>query len=182
MSNPAFKTKYLFKWEEKFRWVTKSEEPDSAKCTLYNKSFRIDGSGVSQIKSHQRSKTHQEKENSDTNQRTFVVNSKTNHVSLSSGTLTLTNEELIQKAEILQALKYVNANYSFASAFDDSERFQLMLPDSEIAKKYHQGPTKIKYNIQFGIAPYVKESLIYDVADVPFSFKFDETTTSKVQK
>ena len=182
MSNPAFKTKYSFKWEEKFRWVTKSEEPDSAKCTLCNKSFRIDGSGVSQIKSHQRSKTHQEKENPDTNQRTFVVNSKTNHVSLSSGTLTLTTEELIQKAEILQALKYVNANYSFASAFDDSERFQLMFPDSEIAKNYHQGPTKIKYNIQFGIAPYVKESLIYDVADVPFSFKFDETTTSKVQK
>ena len=44
MSNPAFKTKYSFKWEEKFRWVTKSEEPDSAKCTLCNKSFCIDGS------------------------------------------------------------------------------------------------------------------------------------------
>ena len=52
MSNPAFKTKYSFKWEEKIRWVMKSEEPDSAKFTLCNKSFRIYGSGVSQIKSH----------------------------------------------------------------------------------------------------------------------------------
>ena len=31
------------------------------------------------------------------------------------------------------------------------------------------------------IASYVKESLLCDVANVLFSFKFDETTTSKVQ-
>ena len=55
-----------------------------------------------------------------------------------------------------------------------------MFPGSETAKTYQQVPTKIKHNIQFGIAPYVKESL-YDIANVPFSFKFDETATSKVQ-
>ena len=32
---------------------------------------------------------------------------------------------------------------------------------------------KNKFNIQFGMAPYVKESLLYDVVNVPFSFKFD---------
>ena len=40
---------------------------------------------------------------------------------------------------------------------------------------------KIKYNIQFRIALYVKESL-YDVENVSFSFRFDRTTTSKVHK
>ena len=56
-----------------------------------------------------------------------------------------------------------------------------MFPNSEIAKNYLQVATKIKYNVHFGIAPYVKESL-YDVVSVTFSFKFDETATSKVQK
>ena len=51
-----------------------------------------------------------------------------------------------------------------------------MFPDSEIAKNYQQGATKIKCNIQFRIAFCVKESVLYDVANVPFSFKFDETT------
>ena len=30
-----------------------------------------------------------------------------------------------------------------------------MFPDSEIAKSYSQGETKLKYVIQFGIAPYI---------------------------
>ena len=49
-----------------------------------------------------------------------------------------------------------------------------MFPDSEIAKNYQEGAIKIKFNIQFAI-----ESSLCDVANVPFSFKFDETTISK---
>ena len=75
----------------------------------------------------------------------------------------------------------MDANYSFASSYNDSERFKVTFPDSEVARNYQEGATKIKYSIQFGIAPYVNESLLCDVANVPFSFKFDETTTSKVQ-
>ena len=48
---------------------------------------------------------------------------------------------------------------------DDSERFKVTFADSQILKNYQQGATKIKYNIQFGIAPYFKESLLYDVAN-----------------
>ena len=44
------------------------------------------------------------------------------------------------------------------------------------------GETKIKYIIQFGIAPYTKSSLLKDVDGRPFVFKFDETTTSQVKK
>ena len=55
-----------------------------------------------------------------------------------------------------------------------------MFPDSEIAKNYRQGEAKVRYNIQFGIAPYIKDLLVKDFSDCSFSFKFDETTTSKV--
>ena len=37
-----------------------------------------------------------------------------------------------------------------------------MFPDSKIAQNYSQHETKMKYNIQFGIAPYIKEILIKD--------------------
>ena len=57
-----------------------------------------------------------------------------------------------------------------------------MFPDSNIAKQLSQQETKPKYTIQFGIAQYVKEKLILDVSNKPFSFKFDETTTSQIKK
>ena len=92
----------------------------------------------------------------------------------------LTQEESVIKAEILQALQYVFC--SFASAEKNSERFKVMFPDSEIAKNYRQGEKKVRYNSQFDIAPFIKDLLVKDFSDHPFSFKFDETTTSKVQK
>ena len=45
-----------------------------------------------------------------------------------------------------------------------------------------QQETKAKYTIQFGIAQYVKEKLILDVSNKPFTFKLDKTTTSKIKK
>ena len=38
-----------------------------------------------------------------------------------------------------------------------------MFPDLKIAQNYSQLKTKVKYNIQFGTTPYVKEILINDV-------------------
>ena len=153
---------------------------DCAHCKLCSKSFRIDGRGIAQVKSHQRSKKSKTENicSGSSNQRTFIVGSKT--VNLSPGTFVLTQEESVVKAEILQALQYVECNYSFASAEKDSERFKAMFPDSEIASNYRQGETKFRYNIQFGIGLYIKDSHVKGFSDCPFSFKFDETITSKV--
>ena len=46
--------------------------------------------------------------------------------------------------ETIQALDFIHSNYSFASATNDSENFQIMFPDSEIAKSYSQRETKVK--------------------------------------
>ena len=71
----------------------------------------------------------------------------------------------------------VDGNFSFASANSDGDRFHIMFPDSEIAKSYKGGQTKVKYCLQHGIAPHVKDLIVKDLADSPFTFKFDETTT-----
>ena len=50
-----------------------------------------------------------------------------------------------------------------------------MFPDSKIARKYKQSETKVKYSVRFGIAK-------QDFSKTPFTFKFDETTTSQIKK
>ena len=93
---------YSIKSEEQFGWLRKAKEPDSAICSLCNKTFRINGSVLAQVKSYQKSKSHMEKEST--------------------------------------------------------------------------------YPNRFGIVPYIKECLLYDVSNVSFSFKFNKTATSKVDK
>jgi hypothetical protein len=57
-----------------------------------------------------------------------------------------------------------------------------MFPDSEIAKLYSMGKTKLKYLIQFGIAPYVKATIMYEMKGSTFSFSCDKTTTLQKKK
>ena len=69
----------------------------------------------------------------DNNQRTFVV--KNGQTLLEAkGTLFLSSQDQVVKAEILQALHFASSNYSFANAQSDNECFSAMFPDSEIAK------------------------------------------------
>ena len=57
-----------------------------------------------------------------------------------------------------------------------------MFPDSRIAPSYSQVKTKVRYNIQFGIAPYIKHMLLYDVNNIPYTFKFHESASSQIKK
>ena len=76
----------------------------------------------------------------------------------------------------------VEKNHSFASAKGDSERFKLMFLDSTIAKGYRQSDSKVQYVIKYGIVDHLKKQMIYIVKNTPYSFLFDETTSSKVKK
>ena len=69
----------------------------------------------------------------DNNQRTFVVK-KGQALLEPKGTLFLSLEDQVVKAEILQVLHFTSSNYSFASAQSDNECFSGMFLDSEIAK------------------------------------------------
>ena len=85
-------------------------------------------------------------------------------------------------AEILRALNVVDKNYSFRSCDGDSKLYSRMFPDSAIAKNYGQQKTKVKYVIEFGITPYIRDLVQADLSNRPFTFHFDETTTSQVKK
>ena len=94
----------------------------------------------------------------------------------------LNEKEQVCKAEAIQALHIIDANIPFASAETDGERFRWQFPDSRIAQEYKQGRTKVNYVVQQGIAPLLASEVKKSYAGKPFSFKFDETTTSQVKK
>ena len=57
-----------------------------------------------------------------------------------------------------------------------------MFPDSATTNSYQQKADKVKYTIQFGIAPFLKDILLNELKDLAFSFRFDKTTTSQIKK
>ena len=84
---------------------------------------------------------------------------------LSKGSVILTYEGYVLTAEIIQALKLVDGNFLFASAImiGDDDRFRTMFPDSEIAISYKR----------YGITPHLKDLIVKDLVNSPFTFKFE---------
>ena len=63
----------------------------------------------------------------------------------------------LSKAEILWTLNVITKNQFFRSSGLDS-LFKTMFPDSEIAKQFSCGKTKIMYLCVSGLAPYLKNT------------------------
>ena len=110
-----------------------------AYCKICVKYFRIDNSGLSQVKSHE--KCDKLGQTLLSNQRTYQIGQK-GQIRLSKSSFVLTREDQVAKAEILQALHMVNKKLSFPSSKEDNERFCAMFPDSMIAKSYFMADTK----------------------------------------
>ena len=86
------------------------------------------------------------------------------------------------KAEIVWALKSVMSGYSNNSSSDMNVTFQIMFPDSNIAKQYQMGPDKLKYIVNWGLAPYFKDLLIEDISKAKYlSVGFDESLNKITQ-
>ena len=144
------KTSYSIKWEEQFGWLRKAKEPDSAIWSLCNKTFRIDRVGLAQGKSHQKSKSHWEKESTDPNQRTCVIGTK------KSIALSFNNKKAYLESSNSANIKVCWLKLFISQCMWRSRQIRVMFPDSDIAENYHQIIAKIKYNIQFGITPFIK--------------------------
>lgn len=119
------KTKFQDKWILEYPFLQPvKNDCYSAFCTICLRKFKIDGSGVSQVKSH--AKCHKKSSTvSLSGQRTLVVNSSGSsaEVTLSKQPVikqSLSPEDLILNAEILQALHYVlneNGDKKFPQLF-----------------------------------------------------------------
>ena len=86
----------------------------SMQHSICNKTFRTHGGGLAYVKSHQKNKSHREKESTATNWRTFLTDAKKS-IALSSSKLSSTTKELLHRAE----------SYTCAKACDNSDRFRF---------------------------------------------------------
>ena len=94
-------------WESQFTWIKKDKNPNSAFCNVCQVSFRINNSGLSQVKTHGCTKGHKDKEtlfSTKISQRVLV--SKDNEISLSEESLTLSFTDQVLNAETLQTFGY----------------------------------------------------------------------------
>ncbi|HBK83113.1 MAG TPA: hypothetical protein DDZ41_05875 [Flavobacterium sp.] len=76
-NSSGYNTYYNKNWEDEFNWI--KAVPDNnleGNCVICNKNFRINGSGIGQVKSHSRSKCHQDKQKllDDSTQSRFQTN------------------------------------------------------------------------------------------------------------
>ena len=173
------------------KWIDKGDLPwlqrvrDSvhhAFCTYCSSKFVVKNGGFSAVTAHQKTETHQKEEKRMAESRKIVVNVETNEVQVSAEPAVRSLDDDVLAAEVLQACNLVDKNQSFQSADGDNERLARQFHDSAIAKNYKQGQTKMKYMVQFGIAPHIKEMLLEDMQHEQYCFHFDETTTSQVKK
>ena len=95
---------------------------------------------------------------------------------------TLSTEDMTTKAEICRCLDIIDSSCSFQAADADNEKHRKMFPDSAIANSYKQKSDKVKYMLQFGVAPLMESFILNELKGLPFSFRFDETTTFQVKK
>ena len=130
-----------------------------------------------------RQKKHKDSVEGSSKQSKFIV--KDGDVSLvnkDGKSKTLSTEDMTTKAEICCCLDIIDSNCSFWAADADNEKYRKMFPDSAIANSYKQKSDKVKYMLQFGVAPFMRSVILNELKGLPFSFRFDETTTSQVKK
>ena len=82
----------------------------------------------------------------------------------------------VQKAEIMWALKHAQIGFSDNSCKGIVSLFQSMFPDSQIVQKIKLEPNKLKYVVNYEVAPYVKNILEDDVKNSDWHVvSFDES-------
>ena len=176
------KTNYFSDWEKQYTWITSVKKDASlAFGKLCDNSFRIAGSGISQVTLHARGQLHLQREKASQNQSMIWLN-PSSVSTITEPEVVFWSKESIIKAEIFQAPETVDSNLSFASANDNGKLFREMFPHSDIVQRYKQSKTKTKYSIQIGLAPYSMQSLQDDFLSREFPFKIDKTATSPVRK
>ena len=168
--------KFSASWSEKYEWISKDKNcVHSARCILCSKSFSIRNGGISDVNQHSKTAIHIKIEKEMRSQCTF----KTSAGSLTGRSKPTTKDQIL-KAEILQALN-LDKNHSFSSGMvtvTDSKKCSRACKLLRNILNKKQNPNVV----QFALAPFVKDELITGIQKTPYSFKFDETTTSQVKK
>jgi len=120
---------YRNAWQFKGRsWLKPSkEDKDKAYCSLCKSDFRINNSGLAQVKHHEGTEKHDRLFKDANANSSFVA--KNGQLSLNlkqPAPKELTHQEKVTKAVIIHSLHTIDAKIPFASTDSDGERFRLV--------------------------------------------------------
>lgn len=210
MSNK--KTKFNSQWLDpdlypQFKdWL--SDVPDNinqAYCKVCRKSFELSNMGIGALNSHYlKSTIHERCLKAKSHQKPiiniFAGNSDTHNkispaveISEASGSCEPSNKtsnlnsyflkDDVLKAECLWAMHVVTKKMSYNSCSDISEIFQIMFPDSTIAKQFKLGYSKVAYLVSYGLAPYFLSKLMDRIKTCEdYVICFDEAFNKVIHK
>ena len=161
-------------------WLEKGPDK-SAKCKKCHVSFTLSNMGKRSLESHMQGKKHITKSKSASSFFQAVPVKPQNSPGGASAD-SVPKQAILRcdktdktNAEIYWTFNVVANNYSLNSCDDSRSLFTMMFPDSDIAQKYQMGKAKLAYVINFGLEPYFRNMLIYDVNTSPFfSISFDQ--------
>lgn len=178
-------------------WCSASPKNEfSAMCFVCRKEFSVSNMGFLALLSHADSVKHKNNMKCMKKQSFFICQNKSGSssgetqtskvmlLSSQSGSkwIPTTDADKILKAEASLILSAIKNNYSFSSLGDFSELFASIFEDSTIAKNVKLSEKKIRYVINFGLAPYFRSHLFRDISNSFYVLHFDETTTNQVKK
>lgn len=189
-------TKFSTDWLEKKdrngdlikNWCCGTKNEYEAKCIPCNYILKIGNQGFSQITSHAGSVKHKKAVSGLHNQTVLTPSSsstigKTNLVLKSAnGFTSFCLADKILKAEVYLVLAAIKNNYSFSSLTNLSQLYREVFDDSDVAKGIKLSDKKVRYVVNFGLAPFFKTEILKDIGESFFAIHFDETTTKQAKK
>lgn len=153
-------------------WIKKANK-DEALCCVCSRTFSI-SKGFYAINQHAVGKVHQ--------QNCSVKLSSYKLVPSVDNTIKLYNSnEQARIAELTWALKVVSSNFSAKSSDDCEAVFRKMFPEV-VPDAFSIGRTKLGYLLTDALGPFFHEEMLEEVASLPYSIIYDETTNNAGNK
>ena len=197
--------------EEFKAWLCKASTKGEARCRLCQTNIALSNMGIRALRSHAGNKSHAKKVKKQAEIKNFFA--KRNGIrpaNLSSEEkqlqFSLDTEGLVEiqpscsansqstiplvfqdggklNAEIQWVLKHVVSGYSDNSVTGSVNLFQSKFPDSKIASIMELGKDKLKYVVNYGIAPYFTQLLKEQVSSSEwFVVSYDESLNQMIQE
>ena len=158
------KTKFQASWIKSYPWVKLSKKSENlAYCLMCSSEINV-SAGVTQLQLHEKSKKHKDAVNDSSRQSKFVFN-KDGKITLTGDgkSKALSTEDQLAKAETIRCIEIIDSNCAFRAADAENGKYRKVFPDSATANSYRQKADKVKYTIQFEIAPYLKDIILNEL-------------------
>ena len=151
------KKKLQASWIKSYPCIKPSKKSENhTDCSMCSSDINV-SAGVTQFQLHKKAKKHKDDVNDSSRQSKFVFNKGGKSTLTGDGkSKALSIEDQVEKAEI----DITDSNCAFWAADADNEKYRKMFPDSATSNSYLQNADKVKYTIQFGIAPYLKDIIL----------------------